>query len=111
MKRNAPDWFAAVFYFMMKDLNRISTVSMEVATYKAQCETNSKEIKELCQKVDTLEKRNVELEANIQKLETYSKKNNLIIKGVAEKGPKEDAMSLTMDFLANNLIFDNPGNI
>ena len=64
VKGNTPDWFAAVFGFMMKDLNRISTVSMEVDTYKAQCETNSKEIKELCQKVDTLEKRNVELEGN-----------------------------------------------
>ena len=47
VRKNAPGWFAGVFEFMITDLNRINLVSNEVATYKAKCDKNAVEIKEL----------------------------------------------------------------
>ena len=111
VRLNAPGWFAEVFEFMIKDLNRISTVSSEVATYKAQCDRNTTEIQDLQQKVELLEKRNIELEEHIQRLETYSRKNNLLIKGLPETGPDEDVVQISKNFLANTLKLQNPGDI
>ena len=61
--------------------------------------------------MESLEKRNSDLEEHVQRLETYSRKNNLLIKGIPETGPNEDAVQISKDFLANNLKLQNPENV
>ena len=50
---------------------------------------------------------NLKLKDQITKLEDYSRKNNLIIKGVPETGPNEKTKDIVADFLQNNLRIDD----
>ena len=90
VKKNAPEWFASAFDFMLKDLANISNQVHEVKLCKEQCQNNSAEIERLQKKVTELEHKNQTLESQITKLEDYSRNHNLIIKGLPETGPKKN---------------------
>ena len=59
VKKNAPKWFADVFDFMLKDLNRIGDCSKQVTSCQIQCKR--KEIQVLHRQVEELEKGNSDL--------------------------------------------------
>ena len=103
VKQDAPDWFANAFDFILKDLNYTRECTLETASCKANCEENTKEIVKLQHRVSELEKKNCLLEDNLSRLEDYSRRNNLIVKGIAETGPNEDCRELLGDFLSNAL--------
>ena len=111
VKQNAPEWFAAVFDFMLKDLNRISEYSKVVDSCKIQCDQNSADVKILQKRVEELERKNSALEESLIRLESYSRKNNLIIKGITETGPNEDVNKLVATFMTHNLKMPNGNEI
>ena len=111
MKQNAPEWFAAVFDFMLKDLNRISEYSKVVDSCKTQCDQNSTDVKILQKRVEKLERKNNALEESLIRVETYSRKNNLIIKGIAETGPNEDVNQLVATFMTHSLKVPNGNEV
>ena len=104
LKENAPTWFSAVFDFIMKDFANISTQVNQV-------HENNHEIHHLKQKVTELEAKNQALETHVTKLEDYSRKPNLFIKGLPESGPKENVFELVSEFLCNSLQVPNGDKI
>ena len=86
VKANAPEWFGAVFNFILKDLAHISKQAGDIATCKETCRQQGIEIQGLRKKVTDLETKNQALEEQISKLEDYSRKSNLIVKGIPEGG-------------------------
>ena len=111
VKKNAPQWFGDVFDFMLKDLNRISEYAKQLTVYQAQCEKNNEEIQVLHKKVEELEKKNSALQDNILRLESYSRKNNLIIKGLSESGPNEDVTQRVIEFMSIHLKMAAPQEV
>ena len=104
VKENAPVWFSAVFDFILKDLANISGQVKQV-------EDNKREITSLQKKVDELELKNQTLEAQVVKLEDYSRKTNLFIKGIPESGPNENVADCISDFLCESLHIPNADTI
>ena len=96
VKEKAPGWFSVVFDFMLRDLARISSQVTQV-------ECNKQEIDRLQKRVTELEVKNQTLEAHVMKLEDYSRKSNLLIRGLAETGPKENICEVVRNFFCNSL--------
>ena len=107
VKRNAPDWFASVFDFMLKDLANISNQVEEAKLCNEQCHTNAADIETLQKKVKYLEERNIALELQLAKQEDYSRSSNLIIQGIPEKGPNEDIEKTVREFFTTTLKLPN----
>ena len=107
VKQDAPDWFASAFDLIIKDLNYTREHTLEMLSCKAVCEEHTEEIAKLQSRVCELEKKNSFLEDNLSRLEDYSRRNNLIIRGIPEEGPTEDCRELVIDFLRNVLEISN----
>ena len=63
----------------------------------------------LHKKVEELEKS--ALQDNILRLESYSRKNNLIIKGLSESGPNEDVLQGVIEFMSIHLKMATPQEV
>ena len=103
VKKSAPEWFAGVFNFLLKDLDYLRTQAKGVEQYKEICDNNTREITKLETRVKELEEANLKLNNDVTKLEDYSRKNNLIVKGIPESGPKENIKEVVIDFFKHNL--------
>ena len=107
VKDNALPWFGAVFDFILKDLSIISSHTKEVASCKEECRQQRLKIETLNKRVADLETKNQTLEDHISKLEDYSRKNNLLIKGIPETGPNEKVMDIVLHFFMDSLKMQN----
>ena len=100
IKKSAPGWFTEAFTFI---IDTIKTESLSANTTQRELES----------KIDSLEKRIVQLEeekkkeqssvisklqADVDNLEAYSRRENLLIDGIQES-PNEDIQQKTVDFL------------
>ena len=70
-------------------------------------ECNKQEIDRLQKRVTELEAKNQTLEAHVMKLEDYSRKSNLLIRDLAETGPKENICEVVRKFFCNSLHISN----
>ena len=111
VKQKAPDWFSSAFDFILCELSRIQTNAQTLSKCANECEQNKKQITSLTQRVQVLEAENKNLTDQIVNLENYSRKTNLIFKGIPEKGPSEDIKQLIINFMENNLEIENAKSI
>ena len=102
IKLEAPAWFTNVFNFWLRDLDYLRSHTAGVDTCNQKCD-NSKDIKDLQKRVHDLELENRELHDHVNRLENYSRKDKLIIKGITETGPSEDTLDVVMKFFINDL--------
>ena len=93
--------------FFLKDLEYLRSQSTGLQACNKTCEENAEQIERLERRVTELESTNLKLKDQITKLEDYSRKNNLIIKGVPETGPNEKTKDVVAHFLQNNLQIDD----
>ena len=103
LKSEAPSWLAHVFDFLLKDLDYICSQSEGLGAVTKKCDDNSNEIENLQKRVVDLELENKLLHNQVNKLENYSRKENLIIKGLAETGPNENTLEVVISFFNHNL--------
>ena len=111
IKKQAPPWFTCVFDFLLKDLDYLRSQAMGLEECKVKCEENSKEIETLQRRLREAEQKNEELQDQVNKLEDYSRKDNLIIKGIAETGPNENAHDLVVKFFKDSLMLSDPKSV
>ena len=111
VKQNAPEWFTEAFDYILKDLNYTRECTLDMTSYKASCEENTKKLKQLESRVNCLEKKNRTLEDHILRLEDYSRRNILIIKGIPEDGPAENCNTVVKNFLNSKLKVPTVDNI
>lgn len=91
LKENLPDWFGGVFSFILSDLNNICETTREVNICKTLCNDHEIKIQSLESKVTDLittskEQGNAitELREENLRLQTFSRRNNLLCDGVTE---------------------------
>ena len=89
--------------FLLKDLDYLRNQSSRFEECNKKCDENSKSIDNLQKRVKELEWKNGQLQNWVNKFEDYSRKDNLIIKGIAETGPNENASEVAVDFFKDNL--------
>ena len=93
LQQTAPEWFVEAFSYLVKELNTLKSEHIAADKVKTELET---EIRVLETKVVNLEgklkKQNEtvnQLNEKITNLEMYSRRDNLIVEGIAES-PNED---------------------
>ena len=103
----APEWFKKPFSFLIntvtEELRKIDDKIEAADAIKEQCNTNTNDLKSLQTKVAKLELSNKNLESLLVRMETLSRKKNLILRGCAESGPSEDTGELVSKFFTDVL--------
>ena len=103
VKKNSPEWFGGVFEFLLNDLDYLRGQSARLEACSKRCQENEQKVERLETRVTELESTNAKLKDQITKLEDYSRKNNLIVKGINETGPNEKTEEVVANFLQNTL--------
>ena len=106
VKQTAPDWYVEAFSFIMKELSTIKNEAKSVE--RIEKETN-KTISNLEAKVEELQTKNKKQDAMIHRLsseitslESYMRRDNLLIDGLAES-PHEDIKLKVLNFFKESL--------
>ena len=109
MKADAPPWFANVFDFLLKDVNAIKASCSDYQATKIRSIANATEITKLANKVTQLEGKQSITDAKLSKLmednaklESYNRRDNLLIDGIKEN-PNENVSHVLVSFLKANL--------
>ena len=109
----APNWFVNVFAYLFQELHTIKQ-DKDVETVKAELKSD---IATLENKVSQLEPKTKQQETSIKSLEeevlalqTYSRKDNLLIDGISES-PNEDVCMKLCIFFKDKLGISNTGEI
>ena len=82
VKETAPGWFSTAFDFILSEFSRIQVSAEALTKCSRDCDQNRKQINTLEQRVQLLEAENKNLSEQVDKLESYSRKPNLIFKGI-----------------------------
>ena len=106
VRETAPMWFVEAFSYIMKELSAIKHEAKSVEKFEIETKQT---IVNLEEKVKTLQLKNEEQDTTIQRLssevtslETYMRRDNLLIDGLAES-PNEDIKLKVLNFFKDSL--------